>query len=47
MAKLWLCAEYASRNRLMGLDLVDDPPDFMLTPREAEERRLRAEQQAD
>lgn len=31
VAKLWLCAEYAARQRLMGLDLAD-PPAFIAEP---------------
>lgn len=45
IAKLWLVAEHAARNRLMGLEIVD-PPDYMLSPREVEERRRLEKRQA-
>ncbi len=32
VAKLWTCAEFAARQRLMGLDAID-LPDFLATPR--------------
>lgn len=31
IAKLWTCAEYAARQRLMGMDLID-PPEFLAEP---------------
>jgi hypothetical protein len=45
LAKLWLCAEYAHRQRLMGLDMPEMPDDLK-TPREREEER-RARERAD
>jgi Phage protein (N4 Gp49/phage Sf6 gene 66) family len=32
MVKLWLCEEYSLRNRLMGLEVIDDPAALLPAP---------------